>query len=109
MRAGQLRHKVEILTPTSAVSDIGEIETGTQSLGTFYADVMARTASEVNDNNTLKATTSFTVMLRYNTTDLTTIPPNATLLFEGQTLLVRSVALADYRKRIINITAEVTQ
>lgn len=109
MRAGALRHKVDLYSPAETVTAFGEIETSNTLIGTFPASVVARAMSEVNDNNTLKSATSYTVLLRYNTTDLTDISPAAYLMFNGQKLLIKSVALADFRKRMISIAAEVVR
>lgn len=109
MRAGALRHKVDLYSPAETVTAFGEIETSNTLVGTFPASVMARTMSEVNDNSTLKSATSYTVTIRYNKTDLTDVSPAAYLMFNGQKLLIKSVAMADFRNRIINISAEVVR
>lgn len=106
MRAGRLRHKVTIYAPTSAVSALGEIETGETEVGTFYAEVIGRNASEFKDDDTLVSTTSYTIYLRYNSTDLTDVSPAGRLVVDGKDLRVLSVSMMDHRKRMIQITAE---
>ena len=106
MRAGRLRHKVTLFAPTSSVTALGEIETAHTSLGTYYAEVISKTGTETKDQDTLVSATAYTVHLRYNSSDLTDIPPAAYLVFEGRNLKVLSIAQADHRKRILTITAE---
>ncbi len=106
MRAGRLRHKVDLYTPTTHISDLGEIETVNQLVGTFYADVVGRTSSEASNDGTMVSETSYTVYLRYNSTDLTDVNPSSYLAFEGRILNVKSVALRDHRRRVVEVTAE---
>ena len=106
MRAGRLRQKVSLFTPSSAPTALGEIETTNNLIGTFYADVTSRPANETSDDGTLTSTTAYKVLMRYNTTDLTDISPSSTLEMHGRVLRVRSVSFADFRRRLIEIVAE---
>lgn len=106
MRAGRLRHKVDIYTPTTSVTALGEIETINDHIGTFYADVVAKPATETSSEGTITSATGYTINLRYNSTDLTDISPASHITFEGRILQVRSVALMDFRQRTVQVIAE---
>lgn len=106
MRAGNLRHKVDIYTPTEAVTALGEIETVNNHIGTFYANVLARPSTEAASDGTIISATGYTISLRYNSTDLTDISPSSYITFNGKVLQVRSVALMDFRQRMVQVVAE---
>ena len=106
MRAGRLRHKVTLMSPTASVSALGEIETSHTNLGTFYAEVIGKAASEMLSDGALASTTAFTINMRFNSTDLSDIPPAAYLVFEGRNLKILSSDMADYRDRMVRIQAE---
>lgn len=106
MRAGKLRHKVALYSPTNTVSAMGEIESSFILVGTFYADVQSSNKGETSDVGSITSTTGYRIHMRYNTSDLTDIPPAAYLLFQGRKLQVRSVAQYDHRNRIIEVIAE---
>jgi head-tail adaptor len=106
MRAGQLRQKVELFVPAEVVSDMGEIETVRESLGVFPASVEAKTQGDVSNEGTLTSVTAYTVILRYNATDLTDVTPAAFVIFNNKKLIIRSVSLLDHRKRMIEVIAE---
>lgn len=106
MRAGKLRTKVALYAPTDTVSAMGEIETSYILRGTYYADVRSGVKGEVVDQGTLTSTTAYTIIMRYNSSDLTDIPPACYLLVGGRKLQVRSVAFKDHRQRMLEIVAE---
>ena len=106
MRSGRLRNKVALYAPTDTVSAMGEIETSYLLIGTFYASVQSGVRGEVADSGSLTSTTAYTIVLRYNSTDMTDLTPAAYFLFEGRKLQVRSVAFKDHRQRMIEIVAE---
>lgn len=109
MRAGRLRHKVILMAPTEAVTALGEIETGLANLGTYHAEVVSKAHNESLTEGALISTTAYTVYMRYNSTDLSDIPPNAFLVFDGDKLNILSSDMADHRKRMIRIVAEVAR
>ena len=108
MRAGLLRHKAVVTVPTGAVGLDGSIENVDTVLGTFYASVSTKNAGEADNNGKMVTTTMYTLQMRYNSTDLTGLAGNATIVINGVTpvLQVTSAHVADERNRIIKITAE---
>ena len=106
MRAGTLRHKVEIIAPTSARAADGSIENVDASLGTFYASVTTDSLSEASSDDKLVSYVGHKIRFRYNTTDLTAISGNAKILLHGQTLHVLSATVKDYKDRMIEVIAE---
>ena len=107
MRAGQLRHKVEVIVPTSARAADGSIETVEQSLGTFYASITTDSLSEQSNDDKLVSFVGHRIHFRYNTTDLTGLAGNAKIIVDGsQTLHVLSATVKNYRDRMIEVVAE---
>ena len=106
MRAGRLRHKVTLMAPAETVSALGEIETSNTNLGVFFAEVIGKAAGEGLSDGALVSTTVYNVSMRFNSTDLSDIPPAAYLVFEGRNLKILSSDMVDHRSRMIRITAE---
>jgi len=106
MRAGQLRHKIEIVAPSSARAADGSIENSDVSQGTFYGSVRTDNRSEISNNNKLVSYVRHRITFRYNTTDLTGLVGNAKLILDGTTLHVLSASVKNYRDRMIEVIAE---
>ena len=106
MRAGQLRHKLEICVPTSARGDDGSIETAVSNLGTFYASVRTDNASEVNSDGKMLTYVRHKITFRYNSLDLATLTGDACLSLDGTEIRVLSASVKDYRDRTIEVLAE---
>ena len=108
MRAGLLRHKAVVSVPSNSVGSDGSIENSDEVLGTFYASVNTKNAGEADRNGKLVTTVQYTIQMRYNSTDLTGLAGNATIVINGVTpvLEVTAAHVLDERNRIIKITAE---
>lgn len=106
MRAGSLRHKVELIAPTSARAADGSIENTEVSLGIFYAAVATESLSETSQEDKLVSVVGHKITLRYNSTDLTAISGNSKIIVDGQTLHVLSATVKDYKDRMIEVVAE---
>lgn len=106
MRAGTLRQKVEIFSPTTAKGADGSIEVTDASLGVFYASVKTEQLSDATYSDKIVSYVTHKIILRYNTTDLTGISGNAKIVVDGQTLHVLSATVMDYRDRLIEVIAE---
>lgn len=108
MRSGLLRHKAVVSVPSSSVGSDGSIENTDTVLGTFYSSVSTKNAGEADRSGKLVTTTQYMIQMRYNSTSLTGLAGNATIVINGVTpvLQVTSAHVLDQRNRIIEITAE---
>ena len=108
MRSGLLRHKAVVSVPSSSVGSDGSIENTDTVLGTFYSSVSTQNAGEADNNGKMVTTTQYMIQKRYNSTNLTGLAGNATIVINGVTpvLQVTAAHVLDQRNRIIEITAE---
>lgn len=99
---------VDLPDEYSGASPDGSIENVENVLGTFYASVSTQNSGEADRMGKLVTTVQYTIQMRYNSTDLTGLAGNATIVINGVTpvLEVTAAHVLDERNRIIQITAE---
>ena len=101
-----MRDSIEVLTPTSARATDGSIETVETSIGTFYGSIRTDNMAEMSSQGNMVAYTKYSIKMRYNTTDLTSLGTNSKLVVDGKTLDIVSASVEDNRDRIIEVIAE---
>ncbi|HEV7299212.1 MAG TPA: phage head closure protein [Tepidisphaeraceae bacterium] len=101
MRAGELRHRVEIQKPIVTVDGLGESVPTWQTVTTVHASVQSVRAYENVRARITNMETAFLVKLRY--TDEVT--PERRFLWEGKELYVDGITDVDGRRREMRVNA----
>lgn len=106
MRAGILRNKAEIFTPSSAVAADGGIEGTEVSQGTFCCSVKDYTRSEKDKDGRETSFVRFRLTFRYQD-GLQDIAPNSRIVLNGsKTIYVESTSVTGQRNRSIEVLCE---
>lgn len=105
MRAGKLRNKAEIFTPSTGANAFGEVESTFQSLGTYACSVLTKPRREYGEDQTGVSKTEFDLRFRYYA-ELAELPRSSYVVIRGLTLEINSLANVQLNNREIHMICE---
>lgn len=105
MRAGKLRNKATIYSPTTDTNDWGEVDQSYTELGTYSCSITTIPRREYSESDTVVSKTEYDLRFRYYS-ELAQLPRNAYIVVKGITLEINAIANVMLKDREIQMVCE---
>ena len=105
MRAGKLRNKATIYSPSPTTNDWGEVDQSYTELGTYACSITTVPRREYEESDAVVSKTEYDLRFRYYS-ELASLPRNAYIVVKGITLEINAIANVMLRDREIQMVCE---
>lgn len=105
MRAGKLRNKATIYSPSTDTNSYGEVEQSYTELGIYACSITTVPRREYEESDAVVSKTEYDLRFRYYS-ELASLPRNAYIVVRGITLEINAVANVMLRDREIQMICE---
>lgn len=102
MRAGQLRHRVQLQSKAKTPDGAGGNAVAWNTYATVWGNVVPKNVSEGMEEQRVRAKTQYTLTLRY----MTGITAEHRVLYDGRAMQIRGIQNKDERKRELTLDLE---
>lgn len=99
MRAGQLRHRLSLQSPTITNTSTGTITEAWGTVATIWGSVEPLRGREFYDSALINSDVTARIVIRY-TSD---IEPNYRIVYDNRTFLIESIVDIDERRKEMNL------